>query len=192
MSVLEYQEMSDEALLERSGEEREVFGYLIERYESRLRRYLKRLMPGLGSDADDVLQEIFIKAYVNMRSFDTSMSFSSWIYRIAHNEAVSWLRKKKARPETIDLGEDDLRTFASSMQDSLLSTQQHYSKDAVHRALAVMPEKYRSVLVLRFLEGRSYEEMGDILAVPGGTVATLVHRAKKMFSDTYTHHEQHS
>jgi RNA polymerase sigma-70 factor, ECF subfamily len=190
MSVTEYQEQTDEQLLERSGEEREVFGYLIERYESRLRRYLRRLMPGLGSDADDVLQEVFIKAYVNSRSFDRALSFSSWIYRIAHNEAVSWLRKKKARPETVDLGDDDLHTFTLSIQDALVDAEQHYTKDAVHRVLVEMPQKYRAVLVLRFLEGRSYEEIGDILVIPGGTVATLVHRAKKIFSDMYIHHEQ--
>jgi RNA polymerase sigma-70 factor (ECF subfamily) len=188
--VDEHSTKTDEELLARTLVERDTFGVLIERYEVRLRRYVRRLMPGIGNDVDDVLQEIFIKAYVNMRSFDPSLSFSSWIYRIAHNEAVSWLRKKKARPDTVDLGDDDLYTFSTSMEDALVSVEQKYSKDAVHRVLIQMSEKYRSVLVLRFLEGRSYEEIGDILAVPGGTVATLVHRAKKMFSDMYTEHEK--
>ena len=174
----------------RLPEEREVFGCLIERYEEKLRRYLKRIMPGLGNDIDDVLQEVFIKTYVNARGFDPSLKFSSWVYRIAHNEAVSWLRKKKVRPDTVELGEDDFETFAASVELARDTSEQHTAKDEVARVLAGMPEKYRTVLVLKFLEGKSYEEMSDILTVPPGTVATLIHRAKKKFISVYhTHHE---
>ncbi len=173
----------------RVPEEREVFGCLIQRYEDKLRRYLRRLMPGLGEEADDVLQEVFLKAYVNARGFDANLSFSSWIYRIAHNEAVSWLRKKKARPETVELGEDEFQTFVTSLAEATEEEERTYVKDTVIRVLAVLPEKYRAVLVLRFLEGRTYEDIGDILQVPGGTVATLLHRAKKNFMSIYqTHH----
>jgi RNA polymerase sigma-70 factor, ECF subfamily len=179
---------TDEQLMERVAKEREVFACLIERYEDKLRRYMRRLMPGLGDDADDLLQEIFIKAYVNAHGFDTSLSFSSWIYRIAHNEAVSWLRKKTARPDTIDLGEDEFQTFVESIEDSSQRADSALTKDAVARVLADMDEKYRTVLVLKFLEGKNYEEIGDILTVPGGTVATLIHRAKKQFISIYTQH----
>lgn len=172
----------------RVPDEREVFGCLIERYEAKLRRYLRRLMPGLGEESDDVLQDIFIKAYVNARGFDASLSFSSWIYRIAHNEAVSWLRKRKARPETVELGDDDFKTFVESIEDSSVHEDTLLAQDAVRRTLSELPDKYRTVLVLKFLEGQSYEEIGDILAVPGGTVATLIHRAKKQFMSIYQDH----
>ncbi len=180
---------TDEAIIGRVAEERELFGCIIERYEEKLRRYLKRLMPGIGDEADDVLQEIFIKVYVNARGFDQGLKFSSWVYRIAHNEAVSWLRKKKARPDTVDLGEDEFMTFVQSSEMAHDVHEQRLAKDDVVRTLAQMSEKYRDVLVLRFLEGKSYDEIGDILEVPGGTVATLIHRAKRSFSSIYD--EQH-
>lgn len=163
----------------------EVFGCIVDRYEAKLLRYLRRIMPGLGEEVYDVLQEVFIKAYVNVQGFDTTLSFSSWIYRIAHNEAVNWLRKKKARPETIELGEDDYQIFARSMEVSHGTQENALTKDAVTRTLSQIPEKYYTVLVLHFLEGKSYEEISDILTIPGGTVATLIHRAKKQFSSIH-------
>jgi RNA polymerase sigma factor (sigma-70 family) len=79
-------------------------------------------MPGVGDDEDDLIQDIFIKAYVNIQSFDTGLKFSSWIYRIAHNEAVSWIRKKKVRPETVELGEGDFEEMIerhSAIEDAI-------------------------------------------------------------------------
>ena len=174
----------------RVPENREIFGCLIERYEAKIRRYVKRVMPGLGDDVDDVLQNIFLNVYVNVRGFDTTLSFSSWLYRIAHNEAVTWLRKKQTRPRTVELGDDDLHTFRESMEESFMQQSQVVTNDEVSRALAAMPEKYRTVLVLRYLEGKSYQDISDILTIPDGTVATLIHRAKQAFSNIYhAHHE---
>jgi len=183
--------LADEEIMTQVSRDRELFACLIDRYEAKLRRYLKRLMPGLGDDADDVLQEVFIKAYVNAQGFDPTLSFSSWIYRIAHNEAVSWLRKKMTRPNTVELGDDDFQTFATSMEDNSDRKEVALVRDEVIRTLSNMPEKYRTVLVLKFLEGKSYEEIRDILTVPSGTVATLIHRAKKHFTSIYNvHHDE--
>jgi len=175
----------------RVGADREVFACLIDRYEAKLRRYLKRLMPGLGEEADDVLQEIFIKAYLHARGFDTSLSFSSWIYRIAHNEAVSWLRKRKVRPNSVDLGEDDFHTFMESVRDASEHAERKLEEDAVARVLVLLREEYRTILVLKFLEGKEYEEISDILQIPPGTVATRIHRAKKAFTSLYEAHHAH-
>ena len=189
VSVDDYPELTDEELMVRVVDERAAFDCLIGRYEAKLRRYLRRLMPGLREDTDDLLQEVFVKVYMHARGFDPSLKFSSWIYRIAHNEAVSWLRKKKVRPETVDLGEDECATFVASAELARDKRELWLTRDVVARVLARMSSRYRTVLLLRFLEGRSYEEIGDILAVPGGTVATLIHRAKKEFGSVYkTHH----
>jgi RNA polymerase sigma-70 factor (ECF subfamily) len=187
-SVTDCTNDTDEQVIARVSTEREVFGYIIDRYEDKLRRYLRRLMPGLAEDTDDLLQDIFVKVYINAHGFDTSLKFSSWIYRIAHNEAVSWLRKKKVRPDTVELGDDEFTTFIESAEIARDFKESRLAKDEVMRVLGEMSEKYRTVLVLRFLEGKNYEEIGDILTVPGGTVATLIHRAKKEFSNIYTSH----
>jgi RNA polymerase sigma-70 factor (ECF subfamily) len=186
--MVECTNMTDEELLERVLEQREYFSCIVTRYEEKLRRYIRRIMPGAGEDTDDILQDVFLKVYVNARGFDPALSFSSWVYRIAHNEAVSWLRKKKARPDTVELGEDDFQTFASSLDMAMTDTEAALTKDEVGRVLALLPEKYRAALVLHFLMGKSYEEMRDILAVPSGTVATRIHRAKQKFTSLYQHH----
>jgi len=192
-SVTDCTNETDEQIIARVPTDREVFGYIIDRYEDKLRRYLRRLMPGLQEDTDDLLQDIFVKVYVNAHGFDTSLKFSSWIYRIAHNEAVSWLRKKKVRPDTVELGDDEFTTFVESADIARDFKETRLAKDEVKRVLADMSDKYRTVLVLRFLEGKNYEEIGDILTVPGGTLATLIHRAKKEFSSIYTtHHAERS
>ncbi len=183
-------EKSDEEIMIGVSADPELFGVLIERYEVKLTRYLLRIMPGLREEVDDLLQEVFIKAYVHVNGFDPKQKFSSWIYRIAHNEAVSWLRKKKARPELIELGEEDFQTFSQSIEDAFDEKETVFAKDEVARIIGEMEERYRSVLVLKFLEGRNYDEISDILEVPTGTVATLIHRAKKQFSSLYhKHHE---
>jgi RNA polymerase sigma-70 factor (ECF subfamily) len=180
--------LSDEEIMQRVTDERELFGVLVERYEAKLRRYLRRLMPGLGEETDDLLQDIFIKVYVNAHGFDPALSVNSWLYRIAHNEAVSWLRKKKARPETVELGEEEFQTFTHAIDLGHDLHEEKLTADAVARVLGKMEERYRTVLVLKFLEGKTYEELSDILTVPEGTVATLVHRAKKKFSSIYLQH----
>jgi RNA polymerase sigma-70 factor, ECF subfamily len=185
--VTDCAQYTDEEIIARVPEDRELFGCIIERYEHKLRRYVRRLMPGLHDEVDDLLQDIFIKVYVYARGFDSTLKFSSWIYRIAHNEAVSWLRKKKTRPDTVALGDDEFATFVESVEVAHDGAESRLVKDEVMRVLARMSERYRMVLVLRFLEGKSYEEIGDILTIPGGTVATLIHRAKKEFSTLFRH-----
>jgi RNA polymerase sigma-70 factor (ECF subfamily) len=186
--VADDESQRDEELVALIPERKEVLGILIDRYDGKLRRYLMRLMPGIQDELDDALQEIFIKVYVNARSFDTSLSFSSWIYRIAHNEAVSWLRKHTARPQTQSFSDDEFELFRTAMEHDTDMQQHTLVKDEVARVLIELPEKYRTVLVLQFLEGKSYRDMSDILSIPEGSVATLIHRAKKSFISTYTHH----
>ena len=73
------------------------FGTLVERYEEKLRRYARRFLFGY-TDAEDLVQDVFVKSYTNIQSFDTSRSFSSWIYRIAHNEFINAIKKKGKEP----------------------------------------------------------------------------------------------
>lgn len=175
---------SDEEIVRLTLQNPNQYGVLMERYEAKLRRYIVRLGVRTIEDQEDVLQEIFIKAYRNLNSFDTSLSFSSWIYRIAHNEAISWYRKKNVRPEghlVLD-GDEILGFIASSQEGSDIKFDKNINAKEVNKALALIEEKYREPIILRFFEHKEYDEISDILQIPIGSVGTLLHRGKKQLA----------
>jgi RNA polymerase sigma-70 factor (ECF subfamily) len=138
----------------------------------------------IPDDQLDVLQEIFIKAYRNLNGFDTSLSFSSWIYRIAHNEAISFYRKKNVRPEGHMVGDGDeiLGFLASNQEGPEVKFDKEINAEEVTRALELIDEKYREPIILRFFEHKEYDEISDILEIPMGSVGTLLHRGKKQLA----------
>lgn len=176
---------SDEEIVRRTLTEPNQYGLLVERYEPKLQRYITRLGVRVHDDQLDVLQEIFIKAYRNLNGFDTSLSFSSWIYRIAHNEAISFYRKKNVRPEGHLVGDSDevLSFISSSAEGSDVVFDKTINAKQVEEALSVLDEKYREPIILRFFEHKEYDEISDILQIPIGSVGTLLHRGKKQLAD---------
>lgn len=176
---------TDQKLVALSLQERAFFGELVERYQAKLRRYIIRLGVKNPDDQDDVLQEIFIKIYRNLNNFDQNMSFSSWAYRIAHNEAISWYRKLKVRPEGYLVAEPEtlFEMFSTNETNAEEKFDQQLSAEALASALEGLDEKYRSILILRYFEHLEYEEISDVLKIPVGTVGTLVHRAKKQLRE---------
>lgn len=174
-------EPTDEAVVAQTLKEPNSFGVIIERYESKLKRYIMRLGVHNHDDQLDVLQEIFIKAYKNLNSFDTSLTFSSWIYRIAHNEAISWYRKKNVRPEghLIADGDDVLGLISSKEDAAEIAFDKNINAAELLKALEEIELKYREVLILRYFEHKEYEEISDILKIPSGSVGTLIYRGKK-------------
>ena len=167
---------------------KDFFVILIRRYEKKLERYLQRLGMRNPDDRQDLLQVIFLKVYKNINGFDTSLSFSSWIYRIAHNEAVSFFRSRSIRPQgnMIDNSEDLL----PELSDDVDIFSEHNEKiNAVHlgKALEELDKKYKDVLILRYFEERDYSEISDILQIPIGSVATLIFRAKAQLKKALAH-----
>lgn len=161
-----------------------AYAGVVRRYQAPLTRYLFRLGCRSKGDADDVLQEVFIKAYRNLNDYDPGLKFSSWIYRIAHNEAVTFLRKASRVPR-VATSTDELEAFDRIADSSDLAAELDARLDArtLRAAIDALDAKYREVLVLRYLEDRSYEEISDILRKPPGTVATLISRAKSRLRD---------
>ncbi len=172
---------TDEEIVRRALLDKEKFSFLITRYEVKLTRYLVRLGVALPEDREDILQNAFIKAYINLNSFDISLSFSSWMYRIAHNEVMNFFRTKRTRPQVIlsEDGEALLTELHDETADTTDGAELRLSREILERGLATLNSKYRDVLTLRFFENKSYAQMSDILEVPIGTVSTLVRRAKK-------------
>jgi RNA polymerase sigma-70 factor (ECF subfamily) len=174
---------TDEELVKMALENQDCFAYIVERYHKKLLAYIMRISGFSREDGEDVLQEVFIKIYVNLNSFDSNLKFSSWIYRIAHNEVINNYRKKKSRPQSaIDLDDEFINNLASDLKTDKMADAK-FLKENVNRTLELMEPKYREVLVLRFWEDKDYKEISDILKKPMGTVATLISRAKNSFQE---------
>ncbi len=172
-------ELSDNEVVKLTLDNQEIYGEVVRRYHDKLLRYIKSLGCHNADDAEDILQEVFIKAYRNLNDYDISLKLSSWLYRIAHNQTVSFFRKASIRPQPL-AKEEDLLLFDSLRADINLSADldQQYLVDNLEAVLKKLDEKYRQVLILKYLEEKSYEEISDILQKPLGTVATLLNRAK--------------
>lgn len=182
-------QLSDEQIVVATLQDKGAFGELIDRYESKLTRYIIRLGIRDVDDQMDVLQEIFLKTYRNINAFDTSLKFSSWIYRIAHNEAISFYRKKNVRPEGHLIADsEEIISFLSAKDESAdVSFDKTVNSKFVNEALFEIDDKYREVIILRFFEHKEYEEISDILKIPVGSVGTLLHRGKKQLATVLNH-----
>ncbi|PJA86681.1 MAG: RNA polymerase sigma factor SigW, partial [Candidatus Moranbacteria bacterium CG_4_9_14_3_um_filter_42_9] len=137
---------------------------------------------GNKEEAEDILQNVFVKAYRNIKTFDIERKFSSWIYRIAHNEAINFLKKKNKRIfvswEDIVTSKDKLETKSEERSPIDIWIREE-SRLQIQEALGHLPEKYQKVLLLRYFSEKSYEEIGHLIGSPVNTVGTIINRAKK-------------
>ncbi|MCD6109490.1 RNA polymerase sigma factor [bacterium] len=189
--------LSDEQLVKESLKDKNKFAILVERYEQKLLRYIKRITGHYNNQAEDILQETFIKIYRNLNKFDQSLKFSSWAYRITHNESINHIRKEK---ETIPIETDDTETenlinILGSETDIQEETATKELATQIRKAIKKLPKKYQDVLILYYLEDKDYQEISDILKKPKATIGTLLSRAKlklkKFAIITNNSHERH-
>jgi len=177
---------SDHALLEatRIGDE-DAFAELVSRYRNQITSYIYRMTSDYDG-AVDLAQETFVRVYRAAERYQTSYAFSTYIYRIATNLAISELRKRKRRRLVSLTGFFQSRDGAEPKEIKpadnkplpdveLVDTER---RTAVQRAISTLPEKYRAPLILRDVEGRSYEEISRILQTSEGTVKSRISRAR--------------
>lgn len=168
------------ALRARNGEE-VAFHELVSRYQGKLSLYLRHLTLG-REEAEDLVQDVFMKAYRALESFDGRRKFSPWIYRIAHNEAVNYLKRKSRRRmvswEDISDSQSELEAAHLSETPAELWADEE-ERERVRRAIGGLSDPYREVLILRYYLDKSYAEMSEILGKPENTVASTLSRAKK-------------
>lgn len=175
-------QLSDRDIVKMSIEDIDYFACLYDRYADQLKRYIIRFSNSTEDEADDILQEAFIKVWKNLNEFDNSLKLSSWLYRIIHNETISYMRGKQSygKSNTIVLDDQALFQFQAALEWEVDPEKISYM---ISRVMDRMPEKYRQFLILKFFEKLSYEEISDILKIPEGTVATRINRAKKLFKN---------
>ncbi|MDD3539634.1 MAG: RNA polymerase sigma factor [Atribacterota bacterium] len=180
--ISDCEQKTDAELVSLSLKNQDYYYCLMKRYEAPLMNYIYKLSGLNRTDLEDILQEVFILVYQNLNDYNKSFKFSSWIYRIAHNYTVSQLRKKAQGTQNISWDEHDLEQIVQSDFDleENLALKINY-----HNLLSIidsLPLKYKEVLLLKFVDGKDYQEISDILRKPIGTVGTLINRAKKMLA----------
>jgi RNA polymerase sigma-70 factor (ECF subfamily) len=157
----------------------ERFGELVERYEAKLLRYARKFLLD-PDDAQDIVQDIFIKAYENLQSFDAERRFSPWIYRIAHNEFVNALKKRESRKTTFTIDFDTLFPHLQAVDTADSVALERDMRETIEKHLSKLDAKYREPLILYYLENMDYREIADILRIPVSTVGVRLARARGM------------
>lgn len=159
------------------GKNEAAFGVLMSRYQSKLLRYGRKFLSD-NAPIEDVVQEVFIKTYQNIQSYDAARPFSPWIYRIAHNMFVNALRSNSRLPfVTVDL---DLFSAHTAYEiDPAGDEEREQTRALVDRGLKSLAPIYREVIILYYLEHLDYQAIADVLRVPIGTVGVRLRRARE-------------
>ncbi|HQR57717.1 MAG TPA: RNA polymerase sigma factor RpoE [Azonexus sp.] len=175
----------DQILVERAqAGDRHAFDQLVSKYQRKLGRLLSRFIRD-SAEIEDVTQEAFIKAYRALPSFRGDSAFYTWLYRIGINTAKNYLVAQGRRaPTSTQFDSEEAETFESADQlrdintpESLLMSKQ--IGETVNSAIDALPEELRRAIVLREIDGLSYEEIADMMDCPIGTVRSRIFRARE-------------
>ncbi len=159
------------------GKNEQAFGVLMSRYQPKLLRYGRKFLSD-NAPIEDAVQEVFIKTYENLQSFDATRSFSPWIYRIAHNTFVNALRTISRQP-FIAVDVDLFASHAAYEIDPAADEEREQMRSQVERGLQELPPIYREIIILYYLENLSYRDIANVLHVPVGTVGIRLRRARE-------------
>jgi RNA polymerase sigma-70 factor (ECF subfamily) len=178
---------SDEQLIARVlGGDQDAYTALVERHSDLVYAIVSRIVLN-EADADDVAQEVFVRAYRALGRFRGDSKFSSWLYRIAVNRSLTHLKRKKRRAAAVDPSTGAREEVMASLaapppgpDEAVLAGER---RAMVRAAVAELPARYRAVVTLFYLEERSYREVAEILGVPMGTLKTHLHRARALLRE---------
>jgi len=180
------QNLEDKELVALSLTDSQYFYCLMIRYEAKLSAYVRRFTYLSDADIADVVQESFISAYQHLNDCDCDLKFSSWLYRIVHNQAINFLKKNKHGINiNIENSDDNFIDWLVSDTNIEKEAITAHFNDHVKNILSQLKPDYQEVLLLKFFEDKNYQEMSDILQKPMGTIATLISRAKLQFKQIY-------
>jgi RNA polymerase sigma-70 factor (ECF subfamily) len=185
-----YSELSDHQLIEatREGDE-DAFGEIINRYRNPLTNYISRMLNDY-EEAVDIAQESFVRVYFAIERYHSDYAFSTYIYRIATNLAISEIRKRKRRKlfsltGLFQFDGDEDKEFQPADQRPLPEdeTINHEKWEVIQKAIAALPEKYRAPIILREIQELSYEEVAGILELGLGTTKSRISRGRGLLRE---------
>jgi RNA polymerase sigma-70 factor (ECF subfamily) len=162
-----------------------AFRHLAARYERPLFSFVLRMVRN-RSVAEDLSQEVLLKVFRGLRAFDPERKFSSWLFKIAHNATIDWLRRRGPVEESLDAPVSDDGPPREVVDERGLTPEQwrHNAElgRALDRAVAALRTEFRAVVLLRFREGLAYEEIAEATGLPLGTVKTFLFRARRQMA----------
>lgn len=194
-TTVQAEKLSDHQLIEaaKNGDEA-AFGEIMSRYRNQITNYLYRFLNDY-EEAVDLAQETFVRVYFAIDRYHTDYAFSTYLYRIATNLAISEIRRRKRRKlvsltglfqfdnaEAQDFDVPDEKTLPL---EDLIENEQ---RETIARAISTLPEKYRAPVILRDVEGKSYEDVAAILKLGLGTTKSRISRARKLLRDKLQNH----
>jgi len=160
-----------------------AFADIVSLYQHKLYQVCYRML-GNKQESEDIAQEAFVRAYMNLHTFDQKRKFSTWLYRIATNLCIDRIRKKKPDYylDAEVAGTEGLDMYSQIAADEKLPEEQLEQmelQDRIQYEIGRLPDKYRSVIVLKYIEELSLQEISEILDMPLGTVKTRIHRGRE-------------
>ena len=166
--------------------DQKAFARLMEKYQVQLHFHVQKIVRDRDV-VEDLVQEAFLKAFDNIHTFDPTYAFSTWLYRIATNHSIDFLRKKKMKTYSIDepvRGKDgdmkiELPDHDSETDAELIRKQR---AKIIKEAIDSLPDKYRVIIKLRHEDDKSYQEIADMMTLPLGTVKAHIFRARELLN----------
>lgn len=167
--------------------DRERFTELVQRYQERLVNYLSRML-GNYDEAHDVVQEVFLKVYRALDTFDPSYRFSTWIFRVARNAAIDRVRRRRLQTVSLtvpdpDSGGERQWELPGDEKTPYQRARQEERREAVLQAVRGLPWEYRELIMLRHYAELSYNEIAELKEMPLGTVKNKLFRARRMLEE---------
>lgn len=175
----------DDVLVEAAiGGDENAYSQLVDKYERALYFHILKMIKD-REQVEDLVQEAFVKAFNNLNTYSNNYAFSTWLYRIATNHTIDYLRKKKLKTLSIN---EPVKTREGEMKMQLPDQDakadrgiiRKQRQEMVREAIDDLPEKYRKVIEMRHMEEKSYQEIADVLDLPLGTVKAHIFRAREL------------
>lgn len=163
---------------------REQFTELVKQFEKPLYYFISRTSGARPEEVEDIVQETFLTAWKYINSYNPKFSIKTWLYRIARQQAIRVFRRGKARGEDMQVDADvSILTELADKLDIAHVTHTKILGTEVQQCLLMLSEEYRTVLILRYVDDMSYDDISDVLKKSVGSVSTLIHRAKSQLAD---------
>lgn len=172
--------------------EQTAYGQLLKKYQGAIFSFIYKIIQE-KNDAEDLAQETFIKAFSSLPLFNNEFAFSTWLFKIASNNCIDYLRKKRLKTYSIDKPiESKDGTVPHDLPDPFINPETEYieseRRSQIDRAIARLPKKYQVIIVMRHKEEKSYEEISEALHIPIGTVKARIFRAREKLKKLLKEH----